>query len=231
MKKLLLPLLASLLLAPGALFGATFEGRVTFKMSTPKDPSQEMRYAIKGDKVRVELPNQKEMGGMIMDLGKREMIMIMDSQRMYMVMPMQDQPAGGPGKKAQSEPKLEKTGETQKILGYLAEKYLSTHEGTTTEMWLAEGIGAFAGLGQPSGKGRGNAPQAWERALSGKPYFPLRVIGRDKGGKETFRMEATAIDKQPLGDDVFAAPAGYEKMDMGGMMRGMLPGLPGMPKR
>lgn len=74
--------------------------------------------------------------------------------------------------------------------------------------------------------GGGAVPQAWERALAGKDLFPLRVVARDKGGKEDFRLEATAIEKQTLAAALFAPPAGYQKLDMGGMMQGM-PGLPG----
>lgn len=96
----------------------------------------------------------------------------------------------------------------------------------------------------PMGRGRApSATPAWERALEGKDMFPLRVIGYEKGkprsekgksseksrGKsaganESFRMEVTAIDKTPLPDSLFNPPAGYKKFDMGGMMKGMIPG-------
>ena len=47
-----------------------------------------------------------------------------------------------------------------------------------------------------------------------------------KGGKENFRMEATAIEQQTLPATLFSPPADYQKLDMGGMMQG-IPGLPG----
>ena len=80
------------------------------------------------------------------------------------------------------------------------------------------------------GRKRGGPPsQAWERALAGKDLFPLRVVGLDRSGKETFRMEVTSIEKQTLPDSLFVPPADYTKMDMGGMMQGMgIPGLPGL---
>jgi hypothetical protein len=37
-------------------------------------------------------------------------------------------------------------------------------------------------------------------------------------------MEVTAIDKKSLPDSLFVPPDGYQKFDMGGMMRGMIPG-------
>jgi hypothetical protein len=227
MKKLSGWLLAGLALAPAVLSAAVpFEGRVGFKM-TSGGSTQDMRYAIKGEKIRIELPDQKGMGGMIMDTTKKEMIVLMDEQRMYMVMAMPDI-AESVGRADGEMPTLEKTGETERILGYTAEKFISTHEGTKTELWLAEGIGTFAAFSNQNpmgGRGRGmQMPQEWAKALAGKALFPLRVVGRDMKGKETFKMEATSLDRQALPDGMFTPPADYQRMDMGNMMRGMMPG-------
>jgi hypothetical protein len=226
MKTSLRVFLASILLVPAALSAASFEGKVSFKMSSGRGEPQQITYNIKGDKVRMEMPGQKTMGGMIMDTTKREMIMIMDEQKTYMVMAVPDLAVDAIEKRGE-EVTLEKTGETEKILGYTATKYISTHEGTKTDLWLAEGLGTFMGFNNnnPMGGRRKSAPQAWERALAGKELFPLRVAGRDKSGKESFRMEVTAIDKTSLPDSLFAPPAGYQKFDMGGMMKGMMKGM------
>ncbi len=225
MKKLLT--LITVLIAPAAIFAASFEGKVNFKMSSPREKPQEMSYSIKGNKVRMEVGGQTGVGGMIMDTTKKEMITIMDSEKMYMVMAMPDPTNTKAGK--QEEVKLEKTGETEKILGYKAEKYISTAEGVKTELWLAEGIGSFPAMGGGGAMGKRKSPtQGWERALAGKELFPLRVVGLDKAGKETFRMETTAINKQSLPDSLFTPPAGYQKLEMGGMgdmMKGMIPGM------
>lgn len=236
MKKLHSWLLAGALLAPAILPAASFEGNVTFKMTTARAKPQEMRYSIKGDKIRIELPGQNEMGSLIMDLTKKETTVIMDAQKMYMVMAMPGTEAtGGQMAKSGEEPKLEKTGEKEKILGYLAEKFIATDQKSKTELWLAEGLGSFIGASGAAAMGGGSKggsapPQAWERALAGKDLFPLRVVAHDKGGKENFRLEATAIEKQTLAATVFSPPSGYQKFDMGGMMQGM-PGMPGMPGR
>jgi hypothetical protein len=220
-------LLAVALFAPAVLSAASFEGRVNFKMTSPRGAPQEIAYNIKGDKIRVEMPGQAAMGGIIIDTTKRESTVIMDQQKMYMTMALPDVAAQA-SKKAE-EVKLEKTGEKETILGLTAEKYIATHPDSTSEMWLAEGLGTFmsAPSGNPmGGRGGGNSQaQAWERALAGKELFPLRVVSKDKAGKESFRMEATAIDQKPLPDSLFAAPAGYQKFDMGAMMKGF--GLPG----
>jgi hypothetical protein len=221
MKKLLT--LTALLLAPAVVFAASFEGKVSFKMTSDGKP-MDMNYSIKGDKIRMEMPGQKGMGGMIMDTGKKEMLMIMDKEKMYTVMAIPD--AAEMKGKAGEDVKLEKTGEKEKILGYTAEKYISKEKDTVTELWLAEGLGAFMAFKNNNPmSGKPAAPQAWERALAGKELFPLRVVGRNKAGKETFRMETTAIEKQSLPDSLFAPPAGYERLDMGGMMQGMMKGM------
>lgn len=229
MKTLIRFVIAGALLASAAFAAAAFEGKVSFKISSGRDKPQQMDYSLKGDKLRIDMPGQKEMGGMIVDMTKRETIMIMSEQRTYMTMPMRDE--GAPGaEKPGDEVKLEKTGATEKILGHTATKYVATDsKGTATELWLAEGIGTFMAMSNnsgPMGRSRGGSSEkGWERALAGKELFPLRVVGKDKGGKENYRMEATAIEKKSLPDSDFAPPAGFEKFDMGGMMKGLLPGF------
>ena len=221
-------MLAGIMLAPVVLCAAEFEGKVNFKMTPAKGEAQDVRYAIKNGKFRIELPGQNQMGGMIMDPVKRETIVLMDQQKMYMTMAIPDVPAETKAGRAGDEATLEKTGQTEKILGYTAEKYISKSKDATTELWLAEGLGSFMGFSNngPMGgrRGGGSAPQAWERALAGKSLFPLRVVSRDKGSKETFRMEATSVDQTALPDSLFTPPADYQKFDMGNMMKGMMPG-------
>ena len=214
------------LLCSVAVSAASFEGKVDMKM-TSDGKSQAISYQMKGGKIRVEMPGQKAMGGMIMDPAKRETTVIMDAQKMYMTMAMPDVAAMATGAKSENV-KFEKTGEKETILGYSAEKYRVVDGDTTTEMWLAEGLGTFmmANAGNPMAGGRGGAPapQGWEKALAGKELFPLRVVGKSKAGRETLRMDVTAIEKKTLPDALFTPPAGYQKLDMGGMMKGMMPG-------
>lgn len=221
-------LFASLVLAPAALFAASFEGKISFKISEGRSKPQEMHYIMKGDKLRMEMGTGKEAGAMIMDLKKKEMLMLMDSEKMYMVMPIPESAAETVAKKGE-EVKLEKTNETEKILGYTATKYIATTDKTKSELWLAEGLGSFMAMNRegPMGGGKrgGAAGKDWERALAGKDLFPLRVVGLNKAGKEDSRMEVTAISKEKQPDSLFNPPAGYQKFDMGGMMKGMIPGL------
>jgi hypothetical protein len=225
MKKLFHVIVASALLAPAGVFAAAFEGKVSFAITAAREKPQQIVYNLKGNKIRIEMPGQKGMGGLIIDPLKKETLVIMDEQKMYMTMAMPDVEAQAAEAKP-GEVTLEKTGEKEKILGYDAEKYISTYQGTKTEMWLAEGLGTFMSFNQesPMGGRRGSgaqSAQAWERALAGKELFPLRVVSK---GKDGFKMEATAINKQSLPDSLFSPPAGYQKFDMGAMMKGMMPG-------
>jgi hypothetical protein len=230
MKRILPCLLAAVLAVPAALPAAQFEGKINFKITSGGKP-QEMNYIIKGDKMRLELPGQAGLGGIILDTTKKETTIVMDEQRMYMVQAMPAAASPSPADKADDGTTLEKTGEKDRILGYPAEKYISTSpQGQKTELWLAEGLGSFMAFSNsnPMGGGRrggggGSGGQAWERALAGKELFPLRVVSKDKDGKE-FRMEATAIEKKSFPDSLFAPPADYQKLDMGNMMKGMMPG-------
>ena len=213
-------ILAGALLIPVALSAAGFEGKVTFQMTSGRGKPADLTYSIKGDKVRMEFPNQKGSGGMIMDTSKREMMVMMDEQKMYMVMALPDTVAEAAAGRAE-DVKLEKTSETTKIAGYTATKYIVTSREGTTDLWLAEGLGTFMGMSNNSNPmgGKRAAPKAWERALAGKEMFPLRVVGKD------FKMEATSVEKTSLPDSLFTPPAGYQKFDMGGMMKGALKGM------
>ena len=94
---------------------------------------------------------------------------------------------------------------------------------------LAEGLGKFMAMEslQPMG-GAARTPEPWERALASLELFPLRIVSYDTSAKEEFRLEATAIEKKSLPDSLFTPPAGYQPLDMAGLMPGMMPGgLPG----
>lgn len=214
------------LVTVSALSALAFEGRVSLGFSDGKGREQVIDYAMKGALVRLE-PKMKETAGaaMIMDATKQEMTILMPEQRMYMTMPMRGTPGDGRGGHEAKDVKVEKTGRTEKILGYDCEEYVMTDRGQTTEMWVTGQLGSFMGLsgGNPMGgmmsgrkaKAEGNA---WEQVLKDKKgAFPLRIVGHDAKGKETFRLEAKKIEPGDVPDDLFAPPAGFQKFAMPGM--------------
>ncbi|MBL9202204.1 MAG: DUF4412 domain-containing protein [Opitutaceae bacterium] len=216
------------LLAAPALVAATFEGTVNFKTTDSRKRSSEMLYSVKDSRLRVDMKAGKEGGYTVMDMPKMEMIMVMAEQRMYMTMSLKDV-AEKTAKEVADEVTFEKTNETEKIAGYTATKYISTYKGEATDMWLAEGLGAFMMPGSnPMAGGRGTPAKSWEKALQGKNLFPLRIVNKDKKGNETNRMEATAIEKKKLDEALFTVPEGYTKFDMGnmgGMLKGLMQGF------
>lgn len=216
--------MVGLALASAAMVSAVaFEGRVSLGIKSGRDKEQVINYAMKEGLVRMEFPSADEGGAvMIMNWAKKEMIMLMVEDEMYMVMPLKTVAQAMGGKPAGPDPKVEKTGRTETILGYPCEEYRSTEGGETTEMWVTDQLGTFMGLsggnpmeGMMGGSGKSSPTSGWERALKGQTAaFPLRVVNRDAKGREIFRLEVKKIDPGSLPDSLFVPPAGFEKMNL-----------------
>lgn len=216
--------LGTLLLAP-AIFADGFEGKVSLQMTSGKGKTMPIDYTIKGSRVRIDMNAEGHSVASIMDAEKKEMIMLMPEQQMFMVMPMKQVMDKAVASAEASGQTVEKTGRTETILGYKCDEYVAKGKDGTTEVWIAEGLGSFMGLGGggpmggPGGRGKA-AGGGWETAFKGKPGFPLRVITHSTSGKDTFKMEATKIEKGGVSDADFTPPEGYQKFsmpDMGGM--------------
>lgn len=217
---------------PCALHAEMFEGKVTMKVtsSSSKDGSQTIDMSMKEGFMRTDIASQRGTAAAIIDYKNQQMIVLMPQQKMYMVRPLPStatpsSPANATVKQAAaSGSDLTETGVTETILGYTCTKWTHTSAQGTSEIWVTDQLGTFGGL--PHGGGPGapqQAPQAWESALKGKNFFPLRVV-TSTGGKEKFRLEVTSVEKTSLPDSDFAAPAGWRKFDLGAMMGGAMPG-------
>jgi len=226
------------LAAPVALSAADFEGKVAMRMTSPGDAPQTMNFSIAKNFSRIDVqPAPGRSAAIIFDPARQEMTVLMPEQKMYMVQSLAKPMESAANAVAGRDGSVEQSSEHEKILGYDCTKWISKSNGTTAEIWLTDQIGTFMGLGAGAnpmggfgggGRSRGGPPpgagaQPWEAALKGKDFFPLRVVSKNGEGRETFRMEATAIEKQPLPASLFKAPADYQ--DLSSMMRGM--GLPG----
>ena len=223
---------ALLLTAISSSAADAFQGKVTLAISSEKGKTQDLNYSIKGQKIRTDINSEGHQVTTIMDMEKLEMMMLMSEQKMYMVMPIKKQIEQAAAKSGthESTAEIEVTGKTETILGYKCSQILVKDKGTVTEMWVAESLGVFMGMGNTGGGGgmfggkkSANAAK-WEEALKGKSGFPLRVISHDGKGKDVFKMEATKIEPGTLPDALFAPPAGYEKFQMpsfGGLLKGM----------
>jgi hypothetical protein len=169
-----------------------------------------------------------QQGAMIMDMGKMEMLTLMPEEKMYMVMPMKkalDKAAEQAEKHPDSNLDVERTGKTEKILGYSCDQILVTDKDkkTVTEMWIATGLGAYMAPGAGGGGGgmfggrKSAASAKWEEVLKGKGGFPLRVVTKNSANKEIYRMEATKVEPGAQPDSLFVPPADYQKFEMPGM--------------
>lgn len=212
---------AGLLAAAHTFAADAFQGKVSLAISSGKDKAQILNYSLKGQKIRMDLEAEGQEVASIMDMGKLEMLMLMPEQKMYMVMPIKKPVEQAVEKAGESTAEVEVTGKTETILGYKCSQIMVKDKGTVTEMWVADGLGTFMGMGDsggggggPFGGGRKAKAAKWEEALKGKGGFPLRVITRNAKGRESFKMEATKIDPGSLPDSLFVPPAGYEKFAM-----------------
>ena len=214
------------LLAVGTLLTASvsfaadaFQGKVSLAITSGKNKAQTLNYSIKDQRLRMDIDAEGHSMSTIMDMAKLEVLMLMPEQQMYMVMPIKKPVEQAMAKQGESTADIEVTGKTDTILGYKCNQILVKDKGTVTEMWVAEGLGTFMGMGNkggggPFGGGKPAATAKWEEALKGKGGFPLRVITTDAKSKESFRMEATKIEPGTLPEALFVPPPGYSKFQM-----------------
>ncbi len=212
-------------LATPAVFAAAFEGKIRMKATSGRGTPQQFEYSVRGDLCRIDFDGAEgRSGAMIMDARKQEMTILMPEQHMYMTRSiLAVNPAVARASDSRDDIKLEKTGERTKILGYDCVKYLATGRDGTAEIWATDELGRFMGLG--SGGPFGNHAShlgPWEKALMGKDFFPLRIVSHS--AKEHFQLEVVSVQKESIPSTAFEPPAGYQKFDLGGMMRGMMPG-------
>jgi hypothetical protein len=212
-------------MTPSEGIGSSFEGRIRMKITSGGE-TNEMSYAMKGAKMRIEMGSADEQMASIIDLQSKKMLMLIDSEKAYMEMKMPD---AAKGKADKEEGSIEKTSETATIAGYKATKYLvrSKDSKEPIEVWATEDLGTFFNpdsFGGPFG-GKSKTP-VWEQLLRSRGFFPLRTIIREK--RTETRMEVISVEKVRLPDSLFTPPAGYQRMEMPGL-GGMLPGLLGKP--
>lgn len=204
------------------LTAASFEGVVKFKTGAQEGVPQSVAYSIKDGRLRIEMPALGAGNAAVVDLKTRSATIIAESPKQYVPVPAGIGLTVFPGDK--DHLKLEKTNDSQVILGYAVDKWIASDPVSTTELWLSAEFGGFASFNhlqlskeRPPGVGyraRGRLggpgmPPSWERTLAGRELFPLRVVSKEKDGNEIFRMEVTSIEKKPIDEALFTPPADY----------------------
>jgi hypothetical protein len=188
---------------------APFEGKIEL-LTTEGRKSFTTQFYFKGDKMRVETSESGEAGAMVMDMTTKQMMILMPSEKMYMVMN-----AGGQMEEvaADSVPPV-KTGRIETILGYECHEYTVTEKKTVTEYWAAKGLGVFRAMtrGGPGGPPAGLS--AWEAEAMREGLFPLRTIERSANGKIRSTMEAKVIEPGSQPDSLFTPPSDFTRFEM-----------------
>jgi Domain of unknown function (DUF4412) len=210
--------LLSAVLAGVGMAASAFEGKVHMTMREgAKGKVMAMTYAMKQDKVRVEMPSAEGMGGMLMDLKRQELyiLMEMDGRKVYMKQRL-DAAAEAVTSAAEQGGEPVATGKTETIAGYSADEYTWTEKnGEVAEMWLAKDLGVF--MSPPAGgmMGGEKASPGWEKLARERGFFPLRVVMRNKKKAEVSRMEVVKIERGELPATLFSLD-GYTEFKMPG---------------
>ena len=191
--------------APAA---AQFEGTITMRISSTRGGG-DMQYSIKGDRLRIDL--NAATGGMYIITDSGVAKMVMPAQHMYLEPPMPkvNDAAAGKAKKAS----IKATGKKETIAGYQCEHYLITAEDGQYDACFSNQLGKFMAPMNPMMSSAKRGDVLSELGGSG---FPLKV---QKVNGETV-LEVTKVDKKALSEEMFSIPAGYQRMDLGAMMKG-----------
>jgi hypothetical protein len=207
-----------LLIAPLA---DAFEGRVTFTVREGRNREETLIYSTKDNRVRIEGAKSRMGGAMVLQPAEQRMLVMVDEQQAYMVLPFDQVPVSE--EESSTDIRIERTGRTETILGYLCEELRIIDGSTVTEVWVTDKLGTFFS-GSTSGMPGANRSQsrAWERAIAGREgFFPLRIISRS-GERESFRMEARSVEPGRLADALFIPPPDYVEFQLPPSMRGIL---------
>jgi hypothetical protein len=216
-------LLLCALLAPAAIFAGGFEGKIRFSAKSPRHAQLTFcDYFVKSGFLRIDFTAHDSDGNdqdvvSVWDLNQHLLYTLMPSQKTYSVMKTADITGAAP---AEAKAQFDKTGETETILGLNTVKYLfkDSAQGTTREIWAAEGIDTFISVRSAFLKHGAMTPL--EQELAARGLFPLRIVYHDSSGAETSRLEAVSIDKKKLPDDTFTVPDDYHTFDAGNMSGG-----------
>lgn len=196
---------------PVTLAAQAFEGSVTMRVNTGARGSaqgggaatQQLEYQVRGGKVRVNLGGP--MGGMAMLAvpQERKLYMLMAAQQSYMEMPFAEA-ANAASSVPEPDVKVIRTGKKETIAGLSCEHVLVAQgKSQPTDMCITTELGRYVDPGQMM---RAGAVPAWQKQIG--DGFPLKVTLPDG----TVIMEALAVVKKRLSNDLFSVPSNYNKM-------------------
>ena len=162
--------------------------------------SQSKIYFSK-DKIRFDSRDANSPGAFIMNLSNQSMTILMPQQRMYMEMPADAQ-------EQRNMFSFFKTSDVENACGDWLK--LANNKGGSCHKLGNETVNGRDTVKYEGTNSKGEASQVW---LDPKLRFPVKWQGTSGSGELRNIQEGS----QPA--SLFAIPAGYTKMDMGGMMQ------------
>jgi hypothetical protein len=181
-----------------------------------------MTLQSKGDKSRLDMGDQMSM---ILDTASSETVMFMHAQKMMMkisaenlksITAMANQAAGG----AEAPAKPVATGQMEKVGEHECEIYTWSGKIGTGKFWVAKNFPDAKALNELQDKMTKSMGNPMASMVPQNSEFPGMVVKSemDVMGKKVI-SELVSAKQEPVSDDIFKAPEGYQEMKM--------PGLPG----
>lgn len=195
---------------------------VIIQKTSTDGKSQEMTIKVKGDKTRADIGQQMSVisdatsGEVTMFMHEQKMMMKLNGDSMKGIMAMAGQLLG----KSEAPSKPVATPQTEKVGDYDAVIYTWSGKIGSGKFWVAKDFPGFAELNAAQDKlmkALGNPAAAFAPQNSD---FPGMVVKSEMAvmGK-TSTSELISAKPDPVSDDSFKAPEGYQEMKM--------PSLPG----
>ncbi len=197
-----------------------FEGRLVMEVRE-QGMSDRLTAHVKGHRMRMEAGMQN-LGEVVIDTKRKEILVLMTQEKMYMKFPMPDSMEDA-GESPDEGGTIRATGDKRTILGYEAERHVLSDGGRVFELWLTSELGPLSALHLPGDERRRATPTG--RALQRTGLFPLLI--RETGVPEAraMRLEVVEVEVKELDDSLFEAPEGFTALSMPGGMQ--IPGMPG----
>jgi hypothetical protein len=150
-----------------------------------------------GSRIRMDMNSQGQNVSMINDMPKKTGYMIMHQQRMYMEIT-----AGNPMSQRMRAPDIK--------------PYDPANPCASREGYTCKKVGTETVNGRSCDKWEITGPQSKQTVwIDQKLHFPIRSVSSDGN-----TMDLTNVKEGSQPASLFEVPAGYSKMDLGGMMGG-----------
>jgi hypothetical protein len=209
-----LSILGATVVLGSSLMQGSFEGIVTYQMTSQTGRPMTFNYVVKGNKVLFQPLDSTSTPGqfpaMIIDQDAKMRTMIMPSRKVYITSPMTDNlPAGMDS--SMRNAKIVKVG-SETVAGVPCDDYTTTGGATkdSVTVCVAHGMGNFAMFSL----GGMNFLAQLERHVQGLSsaasggFFPLKWTGHNSN------MVATKVQRKTVDAAVFSPPPGYTQMQV-----------------